>query len=166
MSAEFLALVRVALHTFCIYLLLILGLRLIGRRQLGQLSAVDLMIILLLGSAVETAMVSGNTTLPAGLVSAATLLGTNALLTGVLSRSRRLRHLVQGGPVLLVHNGHLVEEHLRKIGFTAADVMEALRERECAELKEVRFAVMETDGRINVVPMHEKVHHLDPGTAA
>lgn len=153
---------RVALHTACVYFFLIAGLRLMGRRQLGQLTAVDLIILLLLGSAVETAMVAGNTTLPAGLVSAGTLLLVNRTLTWVLCRSRRLRHLVQGGPTLLVHNGHIVEEHLRRTGLTPADLLEALREREYDDVSQVRFAVMETDGQINVVPMHARVQRLSP----
>ncbi|MBV9467814.1 MAG: DUF421 domain-containing protein [Abitibacteriaceae bacterium] len=142
----------VALHTVAIYLFLVAGLRLLGRRQMGQLTAVDLMIIIVLGSAVETAMVAGNTSLEAGLVSAATLLFVNRGLALVLYRSKRLRHLVVGGPVLLVHFGHFVEEHLRRVGLTEADVLEAIRERGEPGIEKVKFAVLEVDGSINVVP--------------
>jgi len=143
-------------HTVVIYLFLILGLRFIGRRQLGQLTVVDLVIIIVMGSAVETAMVAGDTSLPAGLICATTLLALNRLLTFVLYRSKRLRHLVVGGPVLLVHDGHIVEEHLRRSGLTEADVLEAIREREQGGVEHVRFAVLEPDGEINVVPMSAK----------
>ena len=151
-------LLRVALHTTAIYFFLIAGLRCLGRRQMGQLTSVDLMIIIVLGSAVETAMVAGNTTLEAGLVSAATLLAVNRGLAFVLHRSKRLRHLVVGGPVLLVHFGHFVEEHLRRVGLTEADVLEAIHERGEAGIEKVKFAVLEVDGSINVVPLGAATH--------
>ncbi len=144
---------EVAFHAIVIYLFLILGLRFTGRRQMGQLTVVDLVIIIMMGSAVETAMVAGNTSLLAGLVCAATLFLGNRLLTLAMLRSKRLRHLVVGGPVLLVHDGRIIEEHLRRTGLTEADVLEALRERENPSLDKVRFAVLETDGTINVIPV-------------
>jgi uncharacterized membrane protein YcaP (DUF421 family) len=148
----------VAYHTLAIYLFLIVMLRVLNRRQLGQLNVIDLIVIILLGSAVETAMVNGNTTLQAGIVSAGTLLALNRLFASVTARSKRLRHLVNHGPVLLVHDGRLVEAHMRQVGVTEEDVMEALREREICNLKDVQFAVMETDGAIHVVPRTTAVH--------
>ncbi len=143
----------VVLHTVVVYLFLIFALRVLGRRQMGQLTIVDLAIILVMGSAVETAMVSGDTSLIAGLVCTTTLLVSNRLLAFGCLRSKRLRHLVVGGPLLLVHNGHLVEEHLHRVGLSDDDVLEAVRERGEAGIETVRFAVLETDGTINVVPV-------------
>ena len=140
-------------HTCAIYLFLIFMIRFFNRRQLGQFTVIDLIIIILLGSAVETAMVNANTTLAAGIVCASTLMLLNTLLARVLCRSKRLRHLVLQGPVLLVHDGQFVEDHLRRIGFTHEDVMEAIREREYDDVADVRFAVLETDGEVNVIPM-------------
>jgi uncharacterized membrane protein YcaP (DUF421 family) len=144
-------------HTLILYTFLIVMLRVVGRRQMGQLTVVDLSIIILLGSAVETAMIAGNTSLLAGLVSAATLLVANRLLALVLWRSRSLRHVIAGEPVLLVHNGQFVEEHLKRMGLLESEVLAAIRERGCGGLKEVRFAVLEPDGSINVVTMDAKV---------
>jgi uncharacterized membrane protein YcaP (DUF421 family) len=150
-------LVEVAGSTAAIYLFLIGALRLVGRRQLGQLTVIDLVVVLALGSAVETAMIHGNTSLPAGLVSAGTLLVLNAVLTWVFRRSPRLRHLVNGGPVLLVHDGCVVEEHVRRVSLTDADLMEALRSRGFDDLKQVQAAVLETDGSITVVPVNRQL---------
>lgn len=152
------ALLPVALHTAAIYLFLVLMLRLLSRRQLGQFTAIDLVIIILLGSAVETAMVNGNTTLPAGIVSAATLLAINRGLSELFLRFRGLRHIVCHGPMLLIHNSHYVEENLRRAGLTKSDVLQALRERESAGPEDVRFAVLEADGTINVVPCESTTH--------
>jgi len=145
-------LVGVVLSTSAIYVFLILMIRLVGRRMLAQLSALDFIVMILLGSAVETAMVGASTSLLAGLVAASVLLVSNRLLTIVMLRSKRLRHFVVGGPVLLVHNGTLLRTRMRRLGFTEADVLEALRERGIQDLTDINSAVLEADGRINVVP--------------
>jgi uncharacterized membrane protein YcaP (DUF421 family) len=134
-----------------LYLFLIVALRLFGRRQLGQLTVIDLVVVLVLGSAVETAMIHGNTSLPVGLTSAATLLIVNRLLTVAFLRSARLNHLVNGGPVLLVSNGRVLDEHLVRVGMTASDLVEALRSRGFEGTAGVRAAVLETDGTVSVV---------------
>ena len=139
--------------TTAIYLFLVMLLRLFGRREMAQLTMIDLIVVLILGSAVETAMIHGNLTLPAGLTSAATLLALNKLMTLAFLRSDRLRHLVGGGPVLLVHDGTLVTEHLTRVGMTAVDVAEAIRGRGFDDLREVKYAVLETDGEVTVVPV-------------
>src|SRR5260370_33854896 len=103
--------------------------RLIGGRQLAQLSGLDLVVVLLLGSAVETAMIHGDLSLAAGLVSAATLLVLNRLLTLVFLRIPRLSVLVNGGPILLVHDGTVIEAHLRRGGLRHDHVGAARRAR-------------------------------------
>jgi uncharacterized membrane protein YcaP (DUF421 family) len=145
------ALLIVAGSTAGIYLFLITILRIAGRRQLAQLSALDLVVVLLLGSAVETAMIHGDLSLAAGFVAAATLLVLNRLLTLVFLRIPRLSQLVNGGPILLVHDGEVIEEHLQRVGLTRPDLDAALRARGFADPDGVRDAVLETDGSITVV---------------
>ncbi len=141
----------VAGTTAGIYLFLIAILRLIGRRQLAQLSVLDLIVVLLLGSAVETAMIHGDLSLPAGLVSAGTLIVLNRLLSWVFLKSPRLSQLVNGGPILLVHNGQVLEGHLRRVGLTRPDLDAALRGRGYAGPAGVRACVLETDGTISCI---------------
>ncbi len=142
----------VALYTFTIYIFLILAFRFFGRRQLGQLTVIDLVIIIVMGSAVETAMVNGNLSLPAGIVSASTLLLTNRSINLLSRRSNWFRRLVSPGPILLISRGHIIEEHCKRSGLTDEDIREAIRERGCLDVKDVKFAVMEEDGEINIVP--------------
>jgi uncharacterized membrane protein YcaP (DUF421 family) len=137
--------------TAVIYLFLVTAMRLVSRRQLGQLTVIDLVVVLVLGSSVETAMIHGNTSLPVGLVSVATLLVLNRLMTWIFLHNDRLRQLVNGGPVLLVHNGAVVEDHLRKVGMTREDLLAALRGRGYDDPRSVRSAVLETDGSFTVI---------------
>ena len=110
-----------------------------------------MVVVLLLGSAVETAMIHGDLSLAAGLVSAATLLVLNRLLTLAFLRVPRLSQLVNGGPILLVHDGTVIEDHLRQVGLTHPDLDAALRSRGFADPRRIREAVLETDGSITVV---------------
>src|SRR5579883_1605074 len=112
----------VAATTAGIYLFLVVLLRVFGRRQLGQLTVVDLLVVLLLGSTVETSMIHGDVSLAAGLGSAGTL---------------------------LVHEGVPVPGHLRRAGMSAQDLLEALRDRGYEGLSGVREAVLETDGSVS-----------------
>jgi uncharacterized membrane protein YcaP (DUF421 family) len=137
--------------TVAIYLFVLLLLRVSGRRQLAELTVIDLVVVLVLGSSVETAMIRGDTSLAAGLVAAATLLVTNRLLTVAMLRSKRFRHFVGGGPVLLVHNGKVLDEHLRRSGVSRDDLAAALRARGDTNPERVQYAVLETDGTITVV---------------
>ncbi len=141
----------VAATTAGIYLFLIVILRLLGRRQLAQLNALDLVVVLLLGSAVETAMIHGDLSLQAGFVAAATLLVLKRLLTLVFLRIPRLSQLVNGGPILLVHDGAVIEDHLRRAGLTHPDLDAALRSRGYENPDGIREAILETDGSITVV---------------
>ena len=147
-------LLSVSFNTAVIYVFLVIAVRLVGRRYLGQSTPIDLLFIILLGSSVETAMVRSSPSLKAGLVSAITLLILNRLLTGLLSKSKKWAHLVGSGPILLIHNGHFVEENLKKIGLTKEDVIHAMHAKECSSLRSVRYAVFEPNGEINVVPMN------------
>ena len=161
-------------NTLLIYVLLIVSIRTVGRRQTGQLTALDLLIVLLLGSAVETALIGPspqptkelfhdpNVSLFAGLVSAGTLLLANRVLGTLLSRSKRLRHLVTGGPLILVHDGQLVQENLRRAGLTEADILHALRMRGFASPKEVSFAVLEPNGEIHALARNTPVRRKAP----
>ena len=144
--------IRVAFHTLVILAFLTVGLRTIGRRALAQLGVVDLVVILLLGSAVETAMVAGHTEFVAGLVSAATLFAANRAISALLYRSRRLRHLVNGLPVLLVHDGHVLTGHLQRAGLDTDALAEALRQRGEPDYRDLHQVILEPDGTIHIIP--------------
>jgi uncharacterized membrane protein YcaP (DUF421 family) len=140
-----------AANTAVVYLFLVFAVRALGRKTLTQLHPTDLVILLMLGSAVETAMVGGSTLFRVGLVSGTVLIAMNFGMNRWMLRSKRFRHIVNGGPVLLVHDGKFETERLRRSGLTESDVKQALRTREIGDLRDVRFAILEPDGRINVV---------------
>jgi uncharacterized membrane protein YcaP (DUF421 family) len=148
----------IAGKTAVIYAFLVVGLRLLGKRALGQMNIYDLVVIIVLANAVQNAMVGNDTSLACGLVAAMTLLALNRIVTTVLARSPRAERLMVGDPLVLVSNGKVVEGSMRKAGVTEDQIMEALREHELDDLSRVRLAVLETDGTISVVPDEATVH--------
>jgi uncharacterized membrane protein YcaP (DUF421 family) len=152
-------LVEIVGRSLVVYLAVLLGLRLGGRRELGQLTPFDLVVILLVANAVQNAMVGSDTSLQGGLVSAATLLGINAVVARLRLRSAGVRELVEGVPIVLVQHGELVPANLRREGITEDEVLAAVREHgEVGGLHDVESAVLEVDGTVSVVPMVANVH--------
>jgi uncharacterized membrane protein YcaP (DUF421 family) len=149
--------VLIAAKTTVIYLFLIVGLRLLGKRELGQMSLYDLVMIIVLGNAVQNAMINNDNTLVGGLLAATVLLVLNRLFNLLALRSKRFEHLMVGEPVLIVSNGALLARPMRHQGLTVDQVMAALREHGIEDLTQVHMAILEVDGTISVVPRGTKV---------
>src|SRR5215472_16055574 len=102
-------LLQIALRTAVIYLLVLIGVRLSGKREVGQMTPFDLTLLLLLSNSVQNAMTGPDTSLAGGVVAASTLLILNYLIAEVSGTNRRFRRFVQGQPSLLVHDGKIIE---------------------------------------------------------
>jgi uncharacterized membrane protein YcaP (DUF421 family) len=146
----------VVLRTVVVYLVLLLLLRLAGKRELGQMTPFDLVVLLVISNAVQNAMVGSDTSLTGGLLAAATLLAVNRLVDQLGAQSGWIRHRLIGEPTLLVHEGRFVADHLRREGVTEEAVMQALRAHGMDDLHAVKLAVLEVDGTISVVPSEAK----------
>ncbi len=143
---------EIIFRTLVVYVALLLLLRLAGKRELGQMTGSDFVMILIISNAVQNAMVGGDSSLTGGLVAAATLLAANSLIDIVGLRSPWLRHRLIGNPALLVHEGELVSENLRREHVTEEEILEALRAHGVEDLSTVKSAVLEVDGTISVIP--------------
>jgi len=141
----------VAIRTAVVYLFLVVVLRIAGRREVGQMSIVDLIVILIIANSVQNAMIGENTTLLGGLVSAATLIVLDRLLDAVLGRNRRLARILEGEPILLVSDGRVLGGGLRRGSVNRSELDAAIRAHGLAAVGDVRLAVLETDGSISVI---------------
>jgi uncharacterized membrane protein YcaP (DUF421 family) len=151
MSNILLEMLTVSGHTIVIYIFLVMGLSLLGHRETSQLGLVEIVIIMVLGSAVETAMVAGDTSLLAGLCSAATLIVCNLTMTRLFERYKWLRRAMIGHPIPLVDNGRILARRAQAAGLSEDDILEAIRERGYNGLDDVRYAILEIDGNISVI---------------
>jgi uncharacterized membrane protein YcaP (DUF421 family) len=144
--------IGIAARTLIIYVVILAGLRLSGKREVGQMTVFDLVVLLLISNAVQNAMVGPDTSLVGGIVAAVALLLVNAALAKLSLSWPRLRHVVEGTPTLLVLHGDIIAEHMRKEGIDEETLLAALREHGVDKIAEVEMAVLEIDGSISVVP--------------
>jgi uncharacterized membrane protein YcaP (DUF421 family) len=148
-------LLQIVLRTGVIYLLVLIGVRLSGKREVGQMTPFDLTLLLLLSNSVQNAMTGPDTSLAGGAVAAATLLILNYLIAGVSGTNRRFRRLIQGEPSLLVHDGKIIESHMARERVSIDELNRALREHGIGTVDQVALAVLEVDGSISCLKYDE-----------
>ncbi|MHB8734424.1 MAG: DUF421 domain-containing protein [Terriglobales bacterium] len=142
---------EIVVRCTAVYLLVLLLLRLMGKREVGQMNTVDFVMLLLIANAVQNAMTGPDTSLVGGAVAAATLIGINFVLSHTLLKHARLRKLVEGSPTLLIHDGQILQDHLRSEGITQEALEAALREHGVARAADCSSAILEVDGSISVL---------------
>ena len=146
----------ITLRTLVAYVALLAGLRLFGRRQLGQMTPFDLVVILLIANALQNAMVGPDTSLVGGLLAAATLLVANRLVAVARRRLPWFERAAEGEPLLLVSEGKVLTQRLAREGIEVADLEQAAREHGIADLGQVEAAVLEVDGTMSIIPAAEQ----------
>jgi uncharacterized membrane protein YcaP (DUF421 family) len=134
-----------------VYVFLILLLRLTGKRQVGQLAPFDLVLLLVLSNAVQNSMNGGDNSLLGGLISATVLVAINAVVAFGTYRSATLEAIIEGRPQVLIHNGKLYDQVLRRAKLTHHELNAAIRQGGCACVSDVHFAVLENNGSISIV---------------
>jgi uncharacterized membrane protein YcaP (DUF421 family) len=155
-SAHVLA--EIALRTLSIYILVLVGVRLSGKREVGQMTPFDLTLLLLISNSVQNAMTGPDTSLAGGAVAASTLLLLNYTVGVFSGKNRRFRKFIEGQPTLLVHDGSIIHEHMAKERVSKDELDRALREHGIGSTKEVAIAVLEVDGTISCL----RYDDLDP----
>jgi len=148
----------IALRSVIIYSFIIIGIRLLGKREISQLSIVDLVFVLLISNSVQNAMVGPNTTLIGGLVAAGSLFIINQALGLLMFRSKKAQTFLEGSPSMLVYQGKIIYKHMKKAGITDLELEEAIREHGIEKVTQVDLAVLETDGNISVLS-HNFTHN-------
>ncbi len=143
---------ELVLRCVIVYIFLIVLLRISGKRQIGQLAPFDLVLLLVLSNSVQNSMNAGDNSLAGGLISAATLVGINALVGLVSYRSKKLEALIEGRPQVLIHNGRIFEDVMKRVKLTHHELNAALRDAGCACASDVHMAILENTGAISVVP--------------
>ncbi|EKE15317.1 MAG: protein of unknown function DUF421 [uncultured bacterium] len=144
-------LVSIAIRSVAVYLFVILAIRLFGKKELTQLSVVDLVFILLLSNSLQAAMVGSNITLIGGLTAAGSLFIANWLLKNLIYKSKRISETIQGSPILLVYEGKVFHKHLEKAQISHEELEAAIREHGVKNIEAVDLAILEVDGNISVL---------------
>jgi len=148
-------LLQIVLRTAVIYLLVLIGVRLSGKREVGQMTPFDLTLLLLISTSVQNAMTGPDTSLLGCVIAASTLLALNYGVAGVSGSNRRLRRLIEGQPTLLVHDSKIIDAHMARERVSMDELHRALREHGINSCDQVALAVLEVDGSISCLKYEE-----------
>jgi uncharacterized membrane protein YcaP (DUF421 family) len=144
------------LRACVVYFVLLAMIRVSGKRSMGQFTSFDMLLVVLLGNAVQNALLGADTTVGGGLILAATLIALNWGVGYVSSRSDRAERLFEGVPVVLARDGHVYREILKRELVSRADFHKAMRENDCAEVDQIGLAMLETNGHITILRRDER----------
>lgn len=145
-------LAAIAIRTGIVLVWLFLGLRMLGKRHVGQMNIYDLALIMALANSVQNAMTGGKGDLSVGLVSAGTLLFIGWAISMLFIRLPKLEDRLIGTPTVLIHEGHIEWDHMQKEQVTETELMTAIRQNGLPDNNDVELAVLEVDGSISIVP--------------
>jgi uncharacterized membrane protein YcaP (DUF421 family) len=155
--------INILVSTSVIYVFITLAIRISGKKELSQLSVLDLVFVLLISNAVQNAMVGSDSTLGGGLIAATTLFVINYIFKNLMYRSKRLTRLLEGEPVVLITNGKVIDTNLKKLKITFDELYEAIREHGVTDIKNVNLAMFEVDGNISILSDDFRKRSVKPG---
>lgn len=145
----------VVLRITLVYLFLLAALRVIGKREFGELAPMELISLLLIPEILSASLMRENFSLTSAIVGSCTLLVCVFITSLLAQRSRRIEEVLQGRPSLLVSNGKLIPKTLEVERVTLDDLYSEMRHAGLSRLSQVRWAVLEGDGKISIIPFDE-----------
>lgn len=140
------------IRTIILYLVLIAVIRLLGKRQIGEMEPSEFVVTMLVANLAAIPMQDGGIPLFSGLVPILTVLGVELVLSSLALKSICLRRLLCGKPVILIENGRVLQENLRKTRVTLDELTGHLRQKDVLDIRAVQFAILETNGNLSVFP--------------
>jgi len=147
---------NVVVRSLCVYLFMVIAIRVFGKNQLSQLNAGDVVLLLLISNAVQNAMVGPDTSLKGGLIAALVLFVANFILKRLMFSSRSFETFMEEDPVILIRDGMIDQIALNKVKITRDELEEAIREHGVEKIENVKLSVLEVDGNISVVSEDDK----------
>lgn len=140
------------LRTILLYLVLIAVIRLMGKRQIGEMEPSEFVVTMLVANLAAIPMQDGGIPLFSGLVPILTVLGAELVLSALSLRSLRVRKLLCGKPVILLQNGQILQDNLRSTRITLDELTGLLRRKNVLDPRTVQYAILETNGDLSVFP--------------
>ena len=135
-----------------VYIAILAALRVLGKREFGELAPFDLLMLLLIPEFVSQGVIGSDYSLTTGVIAVATLLSLVFVTSVIAHRFKRLERWIEGEPTLLVAKGRLLDRNLNRERISPAEIYGAMRRAGLDNLERVRWAILETDGRIAIVP--------------
>lgn len=144
------------IRTIFLYLLVVFSFRVMGKRQIGELSPSELAVAIMISELASIPMQETNVPLLNGIIPILTLIILEIGLSFATLKSKKARDLFTGTPSILVHKGKIVQKEMEKLRFNVDDLLEELRLNNFPNISEVEFAILETNGQLSIIPKSEK----------
>jgi len=139
-----------------VYLVVMMLLRIGGKRQVGQMGMPQLVALLLISNAVQNSMNGNDSTITGGIILASVIMFWSFLFELLTSRSKKFENIIQGRPTVLIRNGKLLFEQLRKERLSPSELKVLLRKQGVHHINEIEQAILESDGYVSVRKKGEK----------
>ena len=143
------------IRTIILYSILIISIRVMGKRQIGQMEASEFVVTMLVANLAAIPMQDGAIPLYSGLIPILTVLGFELLLTTLSMRNLKFRRILCGKPVILIENGKILQQNLKKTSVTIDELTGHLREKDILDPRHVKYAILETNGNLSVFPFEK-----------
>lgn len=143
-------------RTLILFAVVVVGLRLMGKRQIGQLQPYELVIVIMLSALAAIPMQNSGVPLISGLVPIVTLIVVHVTLSYITLKSDRARGVICGTPSVLIENGKIVEGEMKRLRYNINELLEQLRSKNIPNIADVEFAIVETSGHLSVIPKSQK----------
>ncbi len=140
------------IRTFILYFLIIAALRLTGKRQLGDLEPSELVVTIMISELAAVPMQDPGIPILSGVIPILTLVSLELVISFVSYKSVKFRSMICGRPAVIINDGVIVQEEMRKNRLTLDELTESLRQQEIVDIKKVHYAILETNGQLSVIP--------------
>lgn len=148
-------------RTVILYLLVVVGLRVMGKKQIGEMQPSELVVAIMISDLASIPMQEIGIPLLSGIIPIFTLIVLEIALSQLSLKSRKFRRLLTGKPSVIIHNGKILKEEMQKIRFNYDDLKEQLRIQGYVKVDDIHFAILETNGQLSIIPRPSK----QPATA-
>jgi len=142
----------IALRAIVLYVFVILLMRVTGRRELSTLSAIDLVLLIILGDAIQQGLTQDDYSLTGAVIAVSTIAALQVGSSYLSFRSRRVRRVLEGEPIVIVQDGKLIERNMKRERLTEDEVAEEMRAQQIGSFADVEWGILETNGTMSFIP--------------
>lgn len=144
------------LRTIILYLLVVIGLRVMGKRQIGEMQPSELVVAIMISDLASIPMQEIGIPLLSGIIPIFTLIIMEITLSQISLKSRKFRHILSGKPSVIIHNGKILKGEMKKLRFNNDDLKEQLRIQGYTKISDIHFAILETNGQLSIILKPQK----------
>jgi uncharacterized membrane protein YcaP (DUF421 family) len=142
----------IALRAVFLYAFVVFLIRVMGRRELSSLSPIDLVLLIVLGDAIQQGLTQDDYSVTGAVIAVSTIAAVQVLISYLSFRSKRARRVLEGDPIVIVQDGKLIERNMKRERLTVDEVAEAMRKQQIATVDDVEWAILESDGTMSFIP--------------